>query len=114
MLLVSDLGDSAFDLPALTREIIRYRDNHIPLHIVPVNADPPDLPVFRRLLDRSAFVPRGDLSLREVRSKAARTAAAFPIDLATVGVLALLLLALNEHFCGRLSWGRLRATEVAA
>lgn len=106
VLLVSDLGDSSFDMPTLTREIIRYKDGHIPLHVVPVNADRSDEQVFRRLLDPAAFVSRGDLSLREARSKAVRTAAAFPIDLATVGLLALLFLGLNEHFCGRLSWGR--------
>jgi hypothetical protein len=111
VLLVSDLGDSAFDMPALTREIIRYRDSGIPLHVVAVNADAQDKDVFQRLLGRSAFVSRGDLSLRKSRSKAARTAAAFPIDLATVGLLTLLLLGLNEHFCGRLSWGG-RGREV--
>jgi hypothetical protein len=116
VLLVSDLGDSSFDLPALTREVIRYKDERIPLHVVAVNADRSDKDVFDRLLASSAFVSRGDLSLREARTKAARTAAAFPIDLATVGVLAVLLLALNEYFCGRLSWGRLggRRDEVRA
>jgi hypothetical protein len=36
-----------------------------------------------------------------------RTAEAFPVDLAAVGLIALLLLALNEHYCGRLTWRRI-------
>ena len=105
-LLVSDLDDSLFDVPPLTRELIRYKREGIPLHIVALAPFANDRAFFRRILGRQAFVRRADLSTRKVKQKSARTADAFPTDLAAVGLLALLLLALNEHYCGRLTWRR--------
>jgi hypothetical protein len=104
VLLVSDLDDSASDVPALTRELIRYRRERIPVHLVGLAPFADDRLYFRRMLGRKAFVRRANLSPRTVTRKSARTADAFPTDLAAVGLLALLLLALNEHYCGRLTW----------
>lgn len=105
-LLVSDLDDSYFDLPAVTRELLAYKREGIPLKVVALGPTALDLRFFERLLGPEAFVPRANLSSRRPQSKATRTAQAFPVDLASVGFLALLLLGLNEHFCGRLSWRR--------
>ena len=49
-----------------------------------------------------------------VEPKSLRISEAFPVDLAVVGLLALLLLGLNEHYCGRLTWRRLGEREVPA
>lgn len=106
VLLVSDLDDSLFDVPILTRELIRYKRERIPLHLVGLAPFRDDRLYFRRMLGRKAFVRRANLSPRAVKRKSARTADAFPTDLAAVGLLALLLLALNEHYCGRLTWRR--------
>lgn len=106
VLLVSDLDDSLFDVPALSRELITYKKQEIPLHVVALRAFNDDRLYFRRLLGREAFVRRADLSPRTAARKPVRTAEAFPVDLAAVVLVALLLLALNEHYCGRLTWRR--------
>ncbi len=107
VLLVSDLDDSLFDVPALTRELITYKAQGIPLHLVALRAFNDDRLYFRRLIGREAFVRRANLSPRTAARKPVRTAEAFPVDLAAVGLVALLLLALNEHYCGRLTWRRM-------
>jgi hypothetical protein len=107
VLLVSDLDDSLFDVPALTRELITYKAQGIPLHVVSLRAFNDDRLYFRRLIGREAFVRRANLSPRTAARKPVRTAEAFPVDLAAVGLVALLLLALNEHYCGRLTWRRM-------
>ena len=106
VLLVSDLDDSSFDVPALTRELIRYKEQQIPLRVVALRPFNDDRLYFRRMLGREAFVRRANLSPRTVTRRSVRTAEAFPVDLAAIGLVALLLLALNEHYCGRLTWRR--------
>ena len=106
VLLVSDLDTSGFDTPALTRELIRYRDEQIPLRVVALRPFNEDRLYFRRMLGRKAFVRRANLSTRTVTRRDVRTAEAFPVDLAAIGLVSLLLLALNEHYCGRLTWRR--------
>lgn len=106
VLLVSDLDDSSFDVPALTRELITYKDRQIPLRVVALRPFNDDRLYFRRMLGREAFVRRANLSPRTVTRRSVRTAEAFPVDLAAIGLVALLLLALNEHYCGRLTWRR--------
>jgi hypothetical protein len=106
VLLVSDLDDSGFDVPALTRELITYKEQQIPLRVVALRPFNDDRLYFRRMLGREAFVRRANLSARTVQRRDVRTAEAFPADLAAVGLFALLLLALNEHYCGRLTWRR--------
>jgi hypothetical protein len=108
VLLVSDLDDSGFDVPALTRELITYKEQRIPLRVVALRPFNDDRLYFRRMLGREAFVRRADLSPRTVSRRPVRAAEAFPVDLAAVGLFALLLLALNEHYCGRLTWRRRR------
>jgi hypothetical protein len=104
VLLVSDLDDSLFDVPALTRELITYRERKIPLRVVALRPFNDDRLYFRRMLGREAFVRRADLSPRTVQRRPVRAAEAFPVDLAAIGLVSLLLLALNEHYCGRLTW----------
>lgn len=106
VLLVSDLDDSGFDVPALTRELIRYKEERIPLRVVALRPFNDDRLYFRRMLGRKAFVRRANLSTRTVTRRDVRTAEAFPVDLAAIGLISLLLLALNEHYCGRLTWRR--------
>lgn len=105
-LLVSDLNDSPFDVPALTRELVAYRKNRIPLHIVALSPFREDRGYFRRLVGPAAFVDQADLAPQELGGGEAREAGAFPVDLVLVGLLVLLLLGANEHFCGRLTWRR--------
>jgi hypothetical protein len=106
VLLVSDLNDSPFDLPPLTRELIAYRRDEIPLHVVALSPFRGDRSYFTRMLGREAFVDRSDLApAGPDRSRAGETSS-FPVDLVLVGLIVLLLLGANEHYCGRLTWRR--------
>jgi hypothetical protein len=104
-LLISDLDDSLLDLPALTRELITYRREGIPLNLVAMAPFDEDRFFFERMVGRDAFVDRADLapsSLVQERKRAER--AGVPEGLAGLALILLMLLAANEHFCGRLAW----------
>ena len=105
VLLISDLDDSLLDIPALTEEIITYRREKIPLNVVALAPFPVDRFYFERMLGKEAFVDRSDLAPRklfEERRRAER--AGVPEGLAGLALLLLMLLAANEHLCGRLAW----------
>jgi hypothetical protein len=105
VLLISDLDNSGLDLPALTRELITYRRERIPIHIVALSPFEDDRFFFERLVGPEAFVDRADLApgrLVDERQRAER--AGVPEGLAALALVLLVLLALNEHFCGRLAW----------
>ena len=105
VLLISDLDDSGLDVPALTRELITYRREKIPINIVALSPFEEDRFFFERLVGPDAFVDRADLApsrLVDERQRAER--AGVPEGLAVLALVLLGLLALNEHFCGRLAW----------
>jgi hypothetical protein len=105
VLLISDLDNSGLDLPELTRELITYRREKIPIHIVALSPFEDDRFFFERLVGPEAFVDRADLApgrLVDERQRAER--AGVPEGLAALALVLLVLLALNEHFCGRLAW----------
>jgi hypothetical protein len=102
-LLISDLDDAQLDIPTLTRELITYRAQKIPLHVVAVNAFENHRFFFERILGKAAFVDHADMTPGlDARRRAER--AGVPEGLAGLALLLLALLALNEHFCGRLAW----------
>ena len=106
VVLVSDLDDSQFDLKPLTQEVIRYRRAGIDLRLVPLFPGSDDRELFGRLVGEDAFVYNDEL-LRNTRLEERRSlVGAFPLALVGLGALVLLLLALNEHVNGRLSWRR--------
>ncbi len=105
VLLISDLDNSGLDTPALTRELITFRREKIPIHIVALSPYDDDRFFFERLVGPEAFVDRADLApgrLVDERQRAER--AGVPEGLAALALVLLVLLALNEHFCGRLAW----------
>lgn len=106
VVLVSDLDDSPFDLKPLTDEVIRYARAGIDLRLVPLFPGPDDRELFSRIAGEDAFVYNDEL-LRNTKLEERRSlVGAFPIALVGVGALVLLLVALNEHVHGRLSWRR--------
>ena len=112
-LLISDLDDSLLDVPALTRELITYERKGIPLHLVAMSPFDEDRFFFERLVGKEAFVNRADMApprLADEKRRAER--AGVPAGLAGLALLLLMLLAANEHFCGRLAWRPARAEEV--
>jgi hypothetical protein len=95
IVLISDLGDAADDLPTLRRELVRLAQDGIDLKVMPLpNTFDRDLRRFHRLEGpRVTDVP---LPPRVAQHEAAR--ATVPIALAAVGVLLALALAANELF----------------
>jgi hypothetical protein len=103
VLLISDLDDALLDIPQLTRELITYRSEGIPIHVVALAPFDDDRFFFERILGKNAFVERADMTPGlDARRRAQR--AGVPEGLAGLALLLLTLLALNEHFCGRLAW----------
>jgi hypothetical protein len=104
-LLISDLDNSLLDDPALTRELITYKREGIPLNLVALAPFDVDRFFFERMLGKEAFVDRADLApprLVEERNRAER--AGVSEGVAGLALILLMLLAANEHFCGRLAW----------
>jgi hypothetical protein len=106
VLLISDLDDSLFDLPALGETLARYKRDGIDLRVVPLFPSQEDREFFRRALGSSAFVTHAEL-LRNAQAKENRSLDAdFPLALLALGALLLGLVAVNERLCGRLDWPR--------
>jgi hypothetical protein len=103
VLLISDLDDALLDIPKLTRELITYRQEKIPIHVVALAPFDDDRFFFERILGKDAFVDRADMTPGlDARRRAQR--AGVPEGLAGLALVLLTLLALNEHYCGRLAW----------
>ena len=107
ILLVSDLGTSSGDEVRLTRALVSLRNGPIPLWIVPLNPLARDRALFERLLGKGAFVATTNGGFAGASPSAGlRSSAAAPVSLLVAGGALLLLLALNELWCGRLELPR--------
>jgi hypothetical protein len=103
VLLISDLDNALLDDSNLTRELITYRAKKIPIHVVALAPFDDDRFFFERLLGKDAFVDHADMTPGlDARRRAQR--AGVPEGLAGLALVLLVLLALNEHYCGRLAW----------
>lgn len=106
VLLVSDLDDSLFDLPALGETLARYRRDGIRLRVVPLFPATDDRAFFRRALGPGAFVSHAELLRNAASTEQRSLQSGFPIVLVLLAAALLAALALNERRCGRLEWGR--------
>jgi VWA domain containing CoxE-like protein len=104
VVLISDLNDSLFDLPQLTRTLHDYVRAGIRLRVVGLNPNPSDREFWVRQLGEQAFVPEPALTTDPAAHKTARLIGTFPRRLVLLGALLALLLALNELWGNRLSW----------
>jgi hypothetical protein len=102
VLLVSDLDDDPADLPQLNRIGLAYQQEGIPLHVIALNPSPEDERYFRRLVSGRGSFAQAHLPRAQ---PAASTGAAFPRWLAGAALALALLLAANELWCARLTWG---------
>jgi hypothetical protein len=104
VLLISDLDDSLFDIPALSETLAAYRRDGIDLRVVPLFPSEEDRRFFREALGQQAFVTHAEL-LRNAQAREQRSLDAdFPVALLVLGVGLIGLVALNELLCGRLDW----------
>jgi hypothetical protein len=110
VLLVSDLNDEPNDLPGLTNLAFAYRREGIPLSVVGLNPSPEDERLFRRFIGSSGSFSRAPLAGARPRGSAV---ASFPVWLVAVALGLVLLLAVNELVCARLTWAPARAADGA-
>lgn len=101
VLLVSDLDDDAGDLSALASVAEAYRQEHIPLNVVALNAAADDQQRFRQFIRGSGMLTQGRLP-NEPTTQAGN--ARFPAWLAAVAFALAVLLAANELAFARLTW----------
>jgi hypothetical protein len=104
VLLMSDLDDSAFDTQALTQELIRYQAEGLRLRIVGLFPQADDRDLFERLAGESTFVERTELLQNSELEERQTLIGDFPVAFTVAGAFLLLLLAINEHACRRLTW----------
>jgi hypothetical protein len=101
VLLMSDLDDDAGDLPALASVADAYKQEHIRLNVVALNAAADDQERFRQFIRGSGILTQGRLP-NEPTTQAG--GARFPTWLAAVAVALAMLLAANELAFARLTW----------
>ena len=104
VLLMSDLDDSAFDTQALTQELIRYQAEGLRLRIVGLFPQSDDRVIFTGTLGEGVFVERTELLQNSELEERHTLIGDFPVAFSVAGAVLLLLLAVNEHACRRLTW----------
>jgi hypothetical protein len=104
VVLISDLNDSLFDVPQLTRTIEDYVREGIRLRVVGLNPTPSDRDFWVRRLGESLFVPEPVLATDPTRKTKAHLIGTYPQRLVLLGVLLALALTANELWGNRLSW----------
>ena len=105
VLLLSDLDDSGFDTAALTEELVTYEREGIGLRVIPLFPAPEDRRLFSHIAGDSVFVDRPELLRNTTVREGLTLIGSSPWALACVGASLLALLALNERWCTRLTWG---------
>jgi hypothetical protein len=112
VLLISDLDDSPFDVANLGETIAAYRREGIELRVVPLFPADEDRAYFRQALGPAAFVSHAELLANAHSTQEHSLDGDFPLALLVLGVLLILLLAVNELACGRLDWRAPRPVEA--
>jgi hypothetical protein len=107
VVLISDLADAPNDAPELARMLVAYAHDSIPLQVIAVNPAKEDDHLYRGAL-KSGGGTVTTLSSGPSGHALPRVRPSFPVGVVVaIGLLALLL-GLNEHALGALSWGRRR------
>jgi hypothetical protein len=106
VLLLSDLDDSGFDTSALTEELVAYERDGIRLRVVPLFPAPEDRRLFTQIAGKNVFVDRPELLRNTTVRERLTLVGSSPWALVCAGAALLGLLAVNERWCVRLTWGR--------
>jgi hypothetical protein len=106
VLLVSDLDDASTDLPLLTDEIGRYRDEGIRLRVAPLFPSAQNLAFFTGLAGADSVLGSRELLDNSKVAEHQSVVGAFPTWLFVTALVLLLLVAANERLTRRLEWAR--------
>jgi hypothetical protein len=105
VLLLSDLDNSGFDGSALLEEVSAYDRERLRLRVIPLFPAEEDRAFFERVVGQEAMIERTELVRNTSVREELTLVGSSPWALAGVAAVLLALLALNERFCARLSWG---------
>jgi hypothetical protein len=106
VLLVSDLDDASSDIPLMTEEVGRYRDDRIRLRVVPLFPSAGDLGFFTGLSGPGAILGGDQIAANARIAEEQSAVGDFPIWLVVIGSLLLLALGASELLARRLDWGK--------
>ncbi|HET7515451.1 MAG TPA: VWA domain-containing protein, partial [Gaiella sp.] len=106
VLLLSDLDDSGFDTAPLTEELTTYERDGIRLRVIPLFPAPEDRKLFTGIAGKSVFVDRPELLRNTTVRERLTLVGSSPWLLVAVGAALLGLLAINERWGARLTWGK--------
>lgn len=101
LVLLSDLNDSQNDRDALVNEAQVLRHDHVPLRILPINANPQDVSVFAQLFGSNAFVSPQAFK-KVAKQRVQPIVVSSPWGLLAVCLVFVGLLAANERLNSRL------------
>jgi hypothetical protein len=102
VVLISDLDDSLFDVPQLSRVLAQYRADGIPLKIMATEGA--QRGYFLRQLGSSAFIRSGSLGSGGGAKEGGALSGTSPAALVACTLLIALALAVNELWGARLDW----------
>jgi hypothetical protein len=102
VVLISDLDDSLFDVPQLSRVLAEYRADGIPLKIMATEGAQRDY--FLRQLGSSAFIATGTLRRGGGVQEGGVLSGTSPAVLVACALLVAIALAANELWGARLEW----------
>jgi hypothetical protein len=105
VLLLSDLDDSGFDTAALTEELTTYERDGIRLRVIPLFPAQEDRKMFTGIAGKGVLVDRPELLRNTTVREHLTLVGSSPWALVCVSAVLLGLLALNERWCARLTWG---------
>lgn len=106
VLLLSDLDNSGFDSSALLEEAAAYEREGIRLRVIPLFPAPEDRDFFERVVGDDALLDRAELVRNTTVKEDLTLIGSSPWILVGLGAALLALLAVNERFGARLTWGR--------
>ena len=104
VLLISDLADSTTDLPLMTDEIGRYREDGIRLKVVPLFPQQGNLAFFTGITGPGVFLSPGELLDNSKVAEKRSVVGNFPIWLFLAAGLLMVVLAANERLVRRFEW----------
>ena len=106
VLLISDLADDPTDVKRVADAVILFEQRRLPLEIVGLDPSPANADYWRNLLGTEAVFRRARLpTAAEAQGKVELTGT-FATGLAICGLLAVLLLTVNEWWAEPLRWRR--------
>jgi hypothetical protein len=115
IVLVSDLATDQSDVARLSSTLIAFRRANVPLRVVGLSATPSDEDFFARMVGKNALRPAPlPIPGRAEPPEETQAGGHFPGALVAACVVLMILLALNELWCGRLTWGAPAAGRAAA